>query len=790
MHWDFRLELDGVLKSWAVPKGPSLIAGEKRMAVETEDHPLEYADFEGVIPKGEYGGGTVLVWDRGFWTPLGDPRKGLARGKLDFELYGEKLRGRWHLVRMRAKPAERGLSWLLIKGRDAHARSASAGSVATTEPHSVLSGRDIGAVAKAADRVWSSRDEARAERPRRRSAPRSPLPDRAEVQLATLVEAPPDGPGWLHEIKLDGYRLLCFLDRDDVRLVSRNGHDWTRRFPAIADALRALPVESALLDGEAVVFDAQGRTSFQDLQGAVGREPGARAVSLALFDCLHLDGQDLRDRPLVERKQALRGLLVQQPATATLRLSDHVIGQGAEFFAAACRNDLEGIVSKRIDSPYRAGRSRSWLKIKCSRRQEFAIVGFTEPRGSRIGLGALLLGARDAAGALRYCGKVGTGFDAAGLDRLRTTLARLEQARPAVAEAPRMKGVHWVKPELVAEVSFSEWTRDGRVRQPVFQGLREDKRAADVRIEKPQGAVRPALPRSGRSEVAGVRLSHPERVYFPDLGITKLELAEYYEALAERVLPGLVHRPLSLYRCPQGIEGACFYQKHANDSVPDQVARVRVEKGKEPYAMVTDLASLISLVQIGALELHIWGARADRLDRPDLVTFDLDPDPSVPWRNVIETARALRTLLGDLGLAAFPRATGGKGVHVVAPLVRRSSWEDVRGFSRSVALELVRLAPEHFTANMSKARRKGKIFIDWVRNTFEATAIASWSVRARAGAPVAVPLRWEELESLDAPLRENPREVLRRLAQPDPWAEFESSRRPLSRAMQERFSEG
>lgn len=795
MHWDFRLELDGVLKSWAVPKGPSLVAGERRMAAEVEDHPLDYAGFEGVIPKGEYGGGTVLVWDRGFWQPIGDPHDGLAKGHLDFTLAGEKLRGRWHLVRLRPRARERRPSWLLMKGRDAEARPASAGSIVATEPRSVLTGRDLDAVARDADRVWSSKTGERGGPPVAKpgdpsglaGARRAKLPRRPEAQLATLVDAAPEGEGWLHEIKFDGYRLLCRLEDGEARLVSRNGHDWTERFPELAAAVAGLPAEDALLDGEAIVTDAQGRSSFQALQAALGRRGASRGVQLVVFDCLHLDGWDLCDVPLLERKRLLRALLAQAPQGSPLRFSDHVLGRGPEFHAAACASGLEGIVSKRADAPHRAGRTRSWLKIKCSQRQEFAIAGFTEPSGSRVGLGALLLGAHDAEGALRYCGKVGTGFDAATLRALRARLGQLEQPRTALADPPRMRGVHWVEPSLVAEVSFSEWTRDGRVRHPVFLGLREDKAGAEVRLETPQpaaAAAAPALPLPApavRNTVAGVRLSTPERVYYPELGVTKSELAEYYEAMAERVLPGLAYRPLTLLRCPEGIEGECFYQKHANPSVPEAVARVRVRDDREPYAMVTDLASLISLVQIGVLELHVQGARADRLDRPDILVFDLDPDSAVPFARVVETARVLRAFLDELGLVAFVRTTGGKGLHVVAPLERRSGWDDVRAFTQGVARELVRLAPAQFTASMSLARRKGKIFIDWVRNTPEATAIASYSARARPGAPVALPISWDELEALAGPLRENVREARRRLAQPDPWADFEAARRPLSR---------
>ena len=784
MHWDFRLELDGVLKSWAVPKGPSLVAGERRMAAQTEDHPLEYAGFEGVIPKGEYGAGTIVVWDRGFWQPIGDPRRGLAKGKLDFTLAGEKLRGRWHLVRMKSGDRSRA-SWLLLKGRDEQARPKSVAPVVERETRSVLTGRGLEEVARDADRVWSSRSgevgggsvRAPGDPAALPGSQRARLPREISLQLATLVDTPPDGLEWLHEIKLDGYRIAVRIERGAARLVTRNGLDWTDRFSALSEALAALPAHSALLDGEAVVFDRDGRTRFQALQNALGAKRSLDAVYYVAFDCLYLDGRDVRAAPLLERKQLLRALVARAPGDGLVRFSEHVVGQGAQFFAAACERGVEGVVAKRVDAPYRPGRSRAWLKIRCSKRQEFAIVGFTEPAGSRTGLGALLIGAYDESGALRYCGKVGTGFDTATLRSLRAKLDRLERKRPALDDPPRMRGAHWVAPKLVAEVSFTEWTSDRRVRHPVFLGLREDKSAAEVRVEREQ-----PIARAAGNEVAGVRLSSPDRVYYPDLGVTKRELAAYYESVAERALPGLVGRPLMLWRCPEGIDGACFYQKHANESIPESVARVRVRAGDRPYAMVNDLAGLVSLVQIGALELHVWGARADRLDRPDLVVFDIDPDSAVPWSRVVETATALRAYLAELELTAFTRTTGGKGVHVVVPLVRRASWDEVRGFSKAVAQRFVRLAPDRFTSVMSKSQRKGKIYIDWVRNTREATAIACYSPRARPGAPVAIPIAWDELEASSAPPRESVREVPRRMAAPDPWADFEAARRPLTRA--------
>jgi bifunctional non-homologous end joining protein LigD len=790
LHYDFRLELDGVLKSWAVPKGPSLSPGARRMAVEVEDHPLEYGRFEGTIPAGEYGGGAVLLWDRGHWEPIGDPRASLAKGELAFRLSGEKLRGRWHLVRMRARGGKRTKpAWLLIKGNDEAARRGPDSEITSRAPESVVSGRAIEEVArsakrgKAAARTREARPapDARVEPSALAGAKRAALPRAVEPQLATLVAEAPAGDEWVHEVKFDGYRVLCRVEGGRVRIATRAGHDWTDRFPGLARALEKLPAERALLDGEAAVLDTEGRSHFQRLQNALGREEPD--LQLFLFDLLHLDGWDLRAAPLAERKRLLRQLLARLPARAPLRYSGELRGRGPAVLAEACKSGLEGIVSKRADAPYRSGRSRSWLKAKCQKRQEFVVVGWTEPAGSRTGFGALLLGAHDAKGALRYCGKVGTGFSRETLTRLRGKLTALARRTAPVVDPGRAgRGAHWIAPRLVAEVSFTEWTRDGKVRHPAFLGLREDKSAAEVHVEneQPLEASAGAAPRQ-RSEVAGVRLSHPDRVYWPDLGVTKSELAQYYETVAERLLPGLVERPLSLVRCPEGIGGARFYQKHAGSGVPERVPRVVVARGESPYAMVTDLPSVVSLVQIGVLELHVWGARADRLDRPDLLVFDLDPAPDVPWRNLADTARVLRALLEDLELVPFLRGTGGKGLHVVVPLRRGASWEDVKRFAHSLALRMEREAPQRFTTQAAKSRRKGRIFLDYLRNAREATAIASYSTRAQPGAPVAMPLFWEEIEGGKGPPRFNLREAPARLAREDPWRRFEASRRPLGR---------
>jgi bifunctional non-homologous end joining protein LigD len=737
LHYDFRLELDGVLKSWAVPKGPSLDPRVKRMAIQTEDHPLAYADFEGSIPAGEYGAGKVVTWDRGHWEPSGDPRAGLAKGHLGFRLHGVKLHGDFLLERMRPRPADRGkTAWLLIKRRDTDARSSM-----------------------------------------RAAAP----PGEVGLQLATLVQKPPVGADWVHELKLDGYRILARVEAGEVALLTRNGIDRTRQMPTLAAALARLSLRSALIDGEAVALDASGVSRFARLQDAL---KAARSdVHFYAFDLLWQDGEDLRDAPLGERKKRLRNLLSRERASSVVHYSDHTAGSGAEFFAEACRIGAEGVISKRIDAPYRAGRAITWLKSKCSARQEFVVVGFTPARGSRVGLGALLLGVYDDDGALHYCGKVGTGFSDSALSELRAVLAKRERAKPTVSDPSSAdREARWVKPDLVAEVSFTEWTRDGRLRHPSFIALRSDKPATAVRAERagePMPEKKSTKSVRG-STVAGVILSSPDRVLFPDLGITKRELAVYCETMAERLLPGLVNRPLSLVRCPDGCTKPCFYQKHATVSTPERVGRVQIEKGETPYAMVRNLGDVVALVQIATIELHPWGARADQIERPDLLVMDLDPDPTVPWRRLADTARLLRARLIELGLVPFLRTTGGKGLHVVAPLLRRSSWPELKSFAHALALELVKQAPDQYTAQISKAKRRDKILIDYLRNQRDATAIASYSVRARPGAPVAVPIDWDELDAKKGPPIWSLRDAPKRLREPDPWKEFEASRRALS----------
>jgi bifunctional non-homologous end joining protein LigD len=787
LHYDFRLELDGVLKSWAVPKGPSTVPGDKRLAVHVEDHPVEYGRFKGVIPEGQYGAGTVKIWDRGVWIPEGDPREGLVHGKLAFELRGKRLHGSWALVRMHGRAGRNGKeNWLLIRERGGERDGKKDGE------------RD-------GERAGAGRPSSNgAGRPGKAG-----LPDFVRPQLATLVQAAPLGDEWFHEIKLDGYRVLARVDRGRVRLLTRSGQDWTARFPTVAAAAAKLKAARALLDGEVVVLDARGVSHFQSLQEAWSLKRTADFVYFA-FDLLHLDGRDLRDLPLAERKALLARLL--RGSRATIRYSHHVEGRGDEFYDRACRQGLEGIVSKRKDAPYRSARGIAWLKVKCSSSQEFVIVGFTDPKGERTGFGALLLGVYDADGALTYVGRVGTGFDERSLKALHAKLKALEQERSALRSPPGgpTRDIHWVKPSLVADVAFTNWTRDGILRHPTFHGLREDKAPREVVRErsKPRAAAAPAS-RSRRhvrtrgaarlstrvsagipAAIAGVTLTHPDRVLYPGQGITKHDLAAFYEEIGDWILPHLVGRPLSLVRCPAGQGASCFYQKHVGPEASEHIEGVKVrEKGAtRTYAYIEDLAGLISLVQMGVLELHPWGSRVGSLERPDRLTLDLDPAPGVPWKRVVETARRLRSLLAELHLKSFVKTTGGKGLHVVVPLAAKQSWATVKDFSGSIALAMAKREPAQYTASLSKASRTGKIFIDYLRNSQGATAVAAYSTRALPGATVATPLAWDEL---GVDLRSDHftvKNLPRRLSalRKDPWADFFKIRQTLPAASRSR----
>lgn len=807
LHYDFRLEMEGVLRSWAIPKGPSLDPADKRLAMETEDHPLEYGGIEGIIPKGQYGGGTVMVWDRGTWEPLEDPHRGYRDGKLVFALKGKKLKGRFHLVRTKGRAArddER--SWLLFKEKDAEARPGYA--VADSEPLSATTRRSMEEIAADEDRVWDSATGERkgtgrkASRPRKPKLPAvgraAPLPRAPGAQLPTLVDAAPPGDEWLHEIKLDGYRILARKDGAKVTLLSRNGLDWTARMRAVAEGVARLPVAAALLDGEVVVFGADGRASFNALQNVF--ELGEKAaLTYVVFDLLHVEGRDLTGLPLRERKDVLQTLLKSAPSP--LRYGDHVVGSGPAVFEEACKTGLEGIVSKRADALYAPGRSRAWLKVKCHREQEAVIGGFTEPSGSREGLGALLLGVWEGK-ELAYAGKVGTGFTQKGARELRRKLDELETKSSPFREKVREKGSHWVEPILVAQVRFGEWTPDNRMRHPSFLGLREDKPAREVSREEPAPAPPPAAVERGKEKaaekpptarerekkgeaetIAGVRITHPDKVLYPEQGVTKGDLARYYEALAEHVVPHMKDRPTTLVRCPEGVHKECFYQKHTGTWAPDTLRRVKIREEKKTgeYLIVDDVSGVVGLVQIGVLEIHTWNSTVTDLEMPDRLVFDLDPDEGLPWTKVVEAARLIKDGLAALGLGAFVKTTGGKGLHVVTPLVPDAGWQACAEFSRRVAETVEHARPDQFTTNMRKAVRTGKIFLDWLRNVRGATSVAAYSTRAKPGAPVSVPLSWDELGPKTKGDTFTIATVPKRLAKlkVDPWAGYDEARRKL-----------
>ncbi len=803
LHYDFRLELDGVLKSWAVAKGPSLVPGEKRLAVHVEDHPLEYGDFEGTIPKGEYGGGTVILWDRGSWTPIGDPHQGYAKGHMEFSLEGEKLHGRWHMIRMRGKPREKRENWLLIKGEDDFARPEDAPDILDERPESVKTGRHIADVAGEAP-GWSSKTgrirktaktaakpETKPE-PAPEAAPpdldlaavkgarKAAMPDFVPPMLATLVAKAPSGERWLHEIKFDGYRLQARIQAGRVKLLTRSGLGWTSRFgKALPAALAGLPLGEAVIDGELVVETDAGASDFSALQADLSAERTDRFAFYA-FDLMYLDGYDLTAVPLVQRKALLAPLLGADGGL--VRFSSHLQESGAMVLRHACRLSLEGIVSKLADSPYRAGRGKAWVKSKCSARQEFVIAGYVPSSVSRKAIGSLILGVYDG-GQLDHVGRVGTGFSATVAEDLFQRLERLripESPFAARLTAEESRQARFVRPELVAEVEFRAWTADGHLRHASFRGLREDKPPEEITREaKP--TAKPPAPQRRR-----VRLTHPDRVYWPDEGITKEGLADYYAEVWRQIAPWITGRPLALLRCPNGIAGEKFFQKHAWKGISPHVLQVQDPQDPkgEPLIAIEDLDGLMGLVQSATLEIHPWGSTLADWERPDLITMDLDPGEDVAWSAVVAAARALRQRLNALGLAAFVKTSGGKGLHVVAPLKPRAEWPAIKAFTKAMADAMAAEEPELYVSTISKAKRRGKILIDYLRNQRGATAVAAYSTRARPGAAVSAPLGWEELDELPGPAWFTLQNMPTRLAQlsADPWDGFRAAAAPLPKA--------
>jgi bifunctional non-homologous end joining protein LigD len=875
LHYDFRLGWNGVLKSWAVAKGPSYVVKDKRLAVQVEDHPMEYGGFEGVIPKGQYGGGTVMLWDNGWWEPqpaYPNVDAGLRDGSLKFILHGEKLKGKWALIRMKggrfgsdnrpgAKP-----NWLLIKEHDPFECTESDPSVTEEEPNSAVTGRSMDQIAASEDHVWNSKDTAKPntqawhrndtppaarQPPANRattihatpvsapiklpSTPKEPLPNFIPPQLATQANTPPSSAGWLHELKLDGYRIQARKNGSQVQLLTRTGLDWTHRMRSLAAAVATLPAQTALLDGEVAVLGPDGNTSFAALQAAF-QNHGKGDLTYFIFDILHLNGHNLRVLPLIGRKTILGKLL--ENAHDSIRLSEHLDSDGAAVFRGACELHAEGIISKRADTAYTSGRTSAWLKLKCVHEQEFVIGGFTLPSKGHTGIhgiGALSLGYYDDDGRLIYAGRTGTGFTFKTHETIRTRLEKLRATTNPFYKPPAeaRNGVIPVKPELVAQVRFSTWTADNLVRQASFQGLREDKPAAEVRREVAGGPLKarnnksidleaslappaaiaakqaPAAKKSSTANKtitkatakkaassakfvsdlpASIRLTHPDKILDPESKLTKQQLAEYYWAIAPHMLPQIANRPLSLVRCPDGSAKPCFFQKHATGTLPPGIHSVEVvdkKSGKpEPYITLSKPEALAGLAQMGVLEIHPWGSCNKDLEHPDRIIFDLDPDAAISWRTLADTAIEIRKLLDHLGLVSFLKSTGGKGLHLVVPIEPRHEWATVKEFSRALVLLIEKANPALYLSTMSKAARAGKIYLDYLRNERGATAVAAFSPRARPGAGVSIPLSWSELDDDAYPRFQvsNFESWMSRLAR-DPWKKLLTTRQTLTKAL-------
>ncbi len=806
LHYDFRLELDGALKSWAVPKGPSLDPKVKRLAVHVEDHPLDYATFEGSIPEGHYGAGDVIVWDRGVWIPQEDPQQAYAKGKLKFELQGEKLGGIWNLVRTHMPGKKE--QWFLIKHQDGAARPQDDYDVLVAEPDSVLSERTLVDKPKlAAEQSKPVKKPAAKSRKKATGtltgAHKAKLPAQLKPELATLVDSAPEGQ-WSYEIKFDGYRIMARIDHDQVQLFTRNGHDWTHKLPQQAEALAALGLESAWLDGEMVVANEHGVPDFQALQNAfeAGRSGN---ILYYLFDLPYLNGVDLREVPVEERRAALATILGAQK-NPLLRYSEAFDETPDALLNSACQMQMEGLIGKRLGSPYVSRRSGDWIKLKCKHRQEFVVVGYTDPKGSRSAFGALLLGLHDRdSGELRYAGKVGTGFNEATLKSILAQLKPLQVKKAAVVNPPsgfEAKGVHWLKPKLLAEIAFAEMTKDGSVRHAVFHGLRDDKPAKDITEEraKPVKTSEKKPPKKAPAEKAEtapsqlglangkVRITHPDRVIDAVSGTTKMQLAEYYASVAEWILPQLKDRPVALVRAPDGIAGELFFQKNAERLAIPGISTLDKDVTGQPVMLINNAEALIGAVQMSTVELHTWNATTVDLDKPDRFVLDLDPDPALPWKSMVEATALTLTVLDELGLKAFLKTSGGKGIHLVVPITRKLGWDEVKDFSHAIVSHMAKLLPDRFSAVSGPKNRVGRIFIDYLRNGLGATTICTYSARTREGLPVSVPLFREEVGEIKGGNQWNVHNVHERLAEvgDEPWADMKKTRQSITAEMRKR----
>jgi bifunctional non-homologous end joining protein LigD len=789
LHYDFRIELDGAMKSWAVPRGPSYDTHDKRMAVHVEDHPISYNQFEGVIPPKQYGAGKVIIWDKGTWTPIGDARKGYKAGNLKFELHGYKLRGKWALVRMHSSKDDKQDAWLLIKEHDDYARPAAEFSVVDQFPDSVaeMPMPTPGAAAPAANAA-----PARAKRGKASGggmpadAVKAAMPAKLSPLLATLVDGPPADPdNWFYEIKFDGYRLLARIDANkDVQLITRNGHDWSSRMPQLVRAIKGMKLKPGWLDGEIVVLNESGSTDFQALQNAFDKEKTSNIVYF-LFDLPYYGGFDLTGVPLIERRALLQSLLAKAPPE--IRFSEIFDAPPEDIVASACKIGLEGVIGKRKNSTYASRRSPDWIKLKCSRRQEFVIGGYTDPKGSRVGIGALLIGVHDEKGDLVYSGAVGAGFNGRTLNEMLERLKPLgTDKRPFKDPTENDRRAHWVKPVLLAEVTFSEWTKDGHVRHPVFHSVRTDKPAKAIIREKPvhqpkakagkeAKPVPDAGPEPSATMPANFKVSNADRVVDPTTGITKVEVVRFYGLVAPLMMEHLKSRPVSFVRAPQGIKGQLFFQKHLDEG---QMAGVRqldpaLWPAHPELIEVANPLGLLSAAQMNVIELHTWNAVKTLIGKPDRMTFDLDPGEGVGWPMVLQATELMRVVLDELGLPSFCKTSGGKGLHVVVPLKRQYDWDTVKDFSQAIVRHMARTVPQMFVAKSGPSNRVGRIFIDYLRNGFGATTVCAWSVRARPGMGVSVPVEWAEVPTLASGAQWTLRNIHARLDRGnDPWAGY------------------
>ena len=760
-HYDLRLEWDGVLFSWAVPKGPSYNTIDKRLAVQVEEHPLEYRNFEGTIPKGEYGGGIVMLWDEGSWEPLVNVDEGLREGSLKFVLNGRRLKGKWALVRMKPEAGETKDNWLLLKERDEYARSEDGIAEFST---SIRTGRTM-------EQIEAGENEKLA---------RNPF-SQADIQLAKLVNTPPQGEDWLFELKYDGYRILAYIEGNHVRLITRNGNNYTERFKEIASSLLDWAKGRAMvLDGEMVITDEAGKTDFHALQSHM-RNPQRSSLSYIIFDLLALEGKDLREHGLIERKGMLEALMEDAPQC--LHYSRHVKGQGQESLLAACRMDMEGIVGKRADSPYSGTRNGDWIKIKCRKRQEFVIGGYTLSDKRLKGISSLLLGAYRG-GELLYIGRVGTGFGAADMKELLAKFVALTRAESPFTLAPKPKGnerITWLEPKLVAEVEFAQWTKDDLLRQPSFKGLRVDKDPLEVKLEiaedepeAPTEEMETKMETEGNKLVIeGVKITSPNKVIFTEPKITKEDVIRYYAQVSQHMLPYVSYRILSIVRCPKGASQSCFYKKHPGPKMKGVMTiPVKNSDGEvEEYFYIENASGLVSEAQMGTLEFHTWGSRVQELEQPDMMVFDLDPDEEMELEQVRQGVRDVKSILEKLSLVSYLKTSGGKGYHVVVPLKPVASWDIFHDFAKRIAEVMEQQWPERYTSNVRKAKRTNKIFIDWIRNARGATSIAPYSIRAREGARVSMPIAWDELDTV-TPNGIDMAEALNRVCKDDPWKDF------------------